>query len=350
MKTCQRAGTLLLVIALAAGCSNSTDKKEPLSNAEDVVPVRLEPVTREFVSNAIRTAGLVRASNEVKLSFEQPGEIAEILTSEGAIVSKGQELARLDRTIHQARLEKAKISFEKAERDLNRLEKLLLDSVVTQQQVLDANSLLSNARADLEIAKHSLEKSTVTAPFSGQITLKLVEEKELVAAGTPAFVLTDLSSVKIELSVADDQIHRIGTNDPVSVFSDAYPSRNFEGSVSLKSVRADPVTGTFKVEARVPNSQRHLLSGMVVRVVISSAVRTEALLIPIEGHVAGDAGAHFLFVYDPETSTVTRRQVEIGNVVGNKLEITQGIAEGDLIVVSGSEYIRDGAKVTANPK
>jgi len=336
--------TLWIVSLLSIGILNIQNSESQPSSGEEPIPVKVVTVEERTIHSQIVVSGIVRPKEQVKLSFRLGGEVVDLPFDEGDRVDRGDVLARLDRTEIRARATQARIGLDKAKRDLERARKLYEEETATLQQVQDATSAFEKAEADLVIAEYNRAHSEIRAPFSGRIAFRFVRENERIAPGTPALVLMDIREVKVEIGVSDSEIGRIRREDRADIRVDAYPSEAFVGRVARKAIAADPTSGTFKVEIAVENRDERLLPGMVAQATVQAQPRTR-MCVPVEALSQGSGGKGILFVVDPTTDRVHRKEVPVGAVVGDQVEVFGEIESGDKVVAGGSAYLKDGDSV-----
>lgn len=336
--------TLWIVSLLSIAIFGTQSVESQPSSEREAIPVKVVTVEERAIRPQIAVSGIVRPKEQVKLSFRLGGEVVELPFDEGDRVNRGDVLARLDRTEIQARARQARVGLDKAQRDLERARKLYEEETATLQQFQDATSAFEKAEADLVIAEHNLTHLEIQAPFSGRIAFRFVQERELIPPGTPALVLVDIQEVKVEVGVSDSDIGKIRREDRADIRVDAYPSETFVGRVARKAIAADPTSGTFKVEIAVENRDERLLPGMIAQATMHIQPHT-GMFVPMEALSRGSGGKGALFVTDPTMDRVHRREVTIGAVVGDQVEVFGGIEPGDKVVAGGSTYLKDGDSV-----
>jgi len=182
----------------------------------------------------------------------------------------------------------------------------------------------------------------ITAPFTGFLGLREVSPGTLVSPGTQVTTLDDIHIIKVDFSVPEKFISALKEGQEIAAGAAAYPGREFRGVVRTIGTRVDPVTRAATVRAEISNEDDALRPGMLLTVDLVSnlaeAVSTrENALVPV-----GDD--QFLFRVR-EDETVERIKVLVGRRYGARVEVTSGLAEGDLVVISGIMRLRDGSRV-----
>lgn len=273
-------------------------------------------------------------------------------------------------------LEEAGAAYAQAERDYQRVEQLYREGAVTRQQlemaetqlkvagerVTAAEARFKGAEAgptteDVELAREQvevaglnamvarakLEDTRLFAPVPGVILQRLAEEGEVVAAGQPVLLFGVMDPVKIRVGVTSTDLSSISVGLPAEVGLDAYPGEIFTGRVVSVPVAAEPQARTFPVELHVENSDGRLKSGMVARVRFQLGETAGVVLLPLSA-VRRMAGNEAVFVLQPDTGKVVKRQVSLGQIYGERVEV-HGLQAGETVVTAGASYLNDGDAV-----
>jgi RND family efflux transporter MFP subunit len=341
---------LLVMLACAsvaplAGCGGV-----PASavTAAQPTPVRTAAATSGPATPAITASGLVATRDEMRLSFKVGGVVRTIAVEAGDSVHKGQKLAAIELAEIDAQAQQADAVAAKAQRDLERAERLYADQVVSLEQLQDLRTQAQVTRAAAASARYNLGYATITAPRDGVVLRKLVEERELVAAGAPVLIIgaQDRGYV-VKTGLADREIVQLKLGDPAEIRMDAWPGRALPGTVSEISRSADERTGMFPVEIKVDSAPDPLASGLVAKVLIHPATSRAGTLtyVPIAALVEGNADRAFVFVVDGEH--VRRQAVRIAFFAGESVALLEepALAPGTRVVTEGALYLADGERI-----
>jgi len=355
--------TLLFVIVLwAAGCGKDEEKTGARTGGGRDVPVEVTEVTIGDLKEVISLTGDVRPWREVNIVPDVPGKVAKIYVKEGDRVEKGQLLAKLDTRAAELQLEQAKAglavaqaNFNSASKDWERIQELHEKGTVSPQQYEKvqlayeaAKAQLQQAKSALNLARHQLEVSAMRAPFSGVITGKNINEGEYInpamsgmgPGGSSVLTLMDLSKVKVRVNIPERDIGKIHVGQEAHITADPYPGRVFIGRVSSINPAADRMSRTFKVEITVPNGGLELRAGMYARVKIITAESKNVPVIPVDG-VISQGGENYVYVV--ENGRAFKRPVQLGLREGSYVEVIDGLREGEKIITTGKEMVKDGA-------
>ncbi len=342
--------TFLLLIVLSS-CKKEEDKNE----IEKAIPVRIVKVESKSTSIPIHSSGKLSSISETKLSFKTGGIVQHIFVEEGETVKRGQVLASLNLEEIQAKVNQAKVGFDKAERDFLRIEALYQDSVVTLEQFQNITSALEVAKANLQIANFNLNHSKIIAPTNGKILKRFVEENELVAPGTPVIILGRTGNTWImRVGVTDKDIGKLKIGNKAKVKIDAFPNKLFDAIVTEIASAANPYNGTYEIELTIKTKVKKLISGMVANTEIFPDVRKKLKIIPVAALVNADGQQGSVFIPTENNTIAKKIKIEISSILNNSVVIKNGLDNIDKVITDGVEYLSDGERIrvidTANFK
>jgi membrane fusion protein (multidrug efflux system) len=301
------------------------------------------------------------------------GIIRERLFEEGSHVEAGQPLYQLDDATYRAVFESAKASRERAEAaaeisrlNTGRAEELLKVNAVSDQEYQNLLAVQRQATADVAVANAQLESSQVQlnyarirSPITGRVGKSTVTPGALVTADQaealtvvhqldPMYVdvtqsASELIAMRRQLS---DSALKLADEIPVTILLDDGSRYPQEGSLAFEDAAVDPTTGSVAIRIVVPNPESLLMPGMYVRAMVGSAVLDDALLVPQQGVTRDPKGQAVAMVLTSE-DIVEQRTVEVGQAVGDKWLVRDGLAAGDRVIVEGLQKIRPGAPAQA---
>lgn len=353
----------LAILLILSGCPDRSrpegraGQSSTLDRGASAHPVELTEVRAEDVIEWIRAVGSIHADQQVELSAEVGGRLAEIEVEVGDLVEEGDLVARLDderlriaRDLARAEVEMARANLEKSRRDAQRQVSLYEGQVTSEFSLEQANlkarideGQLKVAQARLAVAERNLADASIISPVEGEITRKHVEVGELVEAGTPLFEVAKIDRVKIVVHVSELEVTRLHKGQEAEISVDGHPGVVFRGAVNTISAQADPQTRAFPVEILVVNDQAEkLLPGFIGRARIRGRTFENAISLPEEVVVESD-GRPVVFVATGDTASA--RSVETGFADRGRLLITQGLEPGDRVIVTGQQSLRDGDRI-----
>jgi membrane fusion protein, multidrug efflux system len=343
LQTPMRIHTALLLATLTlSACSRSTVPTPPTA----ATPVRVAVAVDGPAAPAIRTHGLLANKDEFRLAFKMGGIVRRISVREGERVRRGERLAELEQAEVAAQVEQARQAQEKAQRDVERGERLYADKVISLEQLQDLRTQSRLTQAALSSAEFNSSHAAIFAPRDGTVLRRLVEEREVVAAGTPVVVVgAEDRGFVVRAGLADRDIVQVKLNDRVQVRLDALPEQVLEGAVSEIASAAEPQSGMFPIEVTLRPMALPLKSGLVAKLDMTpaSAVSGSRVHVPIAAIVAGTGRRASVFVL--ENQQARRREVTVAFIEGESVALSSGVAVGERVITDGALYLEDGEPV-----
>ena len=343
-------------LLLAAGFAWGQDNR--------AVPVKvMRPVTAP-VYEELPLTGSVTTRRRSRLSPEVAGLVAKLYVDEGDEVMQGDALLELDRDLAvidraraAAQVAEARARLTEALRKQDEAARLVEQKHIPRTRHEAAQAVVAMDRAALERLKKELERQeelvrrhTVSAPFDGVITRKLVEQGEWVKIDTPLFELTEINRLRVNVPVPQFYFGDVQPGAPVRLTFDAYPHRDFPAAVTMKVPVSSETARTFPVRIDIDNGERLVAPGMSVRVVfrLGGAGAGESLLLSRDAVIRKPDGSASVWVVQSDTEGMKARQVTVstGRAYRGSIEITSGdVHAGDHVVVRGNEILRPGQLV-----
>jgi membrane fusion protein (multidrug efflux system) len=339
-------GILVLAVVCLAGCGGGAQEGgggggfQFPPTAVEVAPVEAGPI-----SDVFETVGTIEATEAVTMVSEIDGSVVALPFREGDELESGALIAQLD----DAELA-ASLARSEAWRDLRRTAYDRIRDVVEReagaaQDLDDAAAALKVAEADVALAHARLAKTRITAPFSGIVGPREVSPGAFVRAGDPITELAQIAQLEVVFSVPERYLAELRRGAEVTVSTPAYPEHDVTGRIYVVDPILDPDTRSVRVIARVQNPGRRFRPGMSANVTAVLSARELALTIPSEAVFA--EGEQFLaYVVQPD-STVARASLRLGTRLAGRVEVLEGVSEGDLVVRAGHQKLFPGGKVMA---
>ena len=326
----------VLIFLLISACSNHREQK-PLTQK---IRVKTAPVARKTIAPPLHASGILALKDEIKLAFKTGGIIKRIFVDEGQKVKKGALLARLDLAEIEARKNQAQSAYRKAERDFKRVSRLYADSVVTFEQLQNAQTALDVAGSNLRIAEFNLKHSAIYAPSNGKIYKKLFNEGEMVNPGMPVLIFgNEASGWIIKTGLADRDILQIQLGDSARIQFDPYPNQYFSAVVSEVAAVASPKTGLYEVEIRLINPSRPLLSGFVGRIEIFPSKGETVWMIPVEALLEGKGMTGKVYAPAEDEKSVRLIEVQIAYILDGRVAVRTGLEKISRVITDGVSYL-----------
>jgi RND family efflux transporter MFP subunit len=397
-KNVASVGLLAATLAVAAGCARGRAAEGAATNPP--IKAHVVPVVSRDVRRNVEAVGSLFPFEEVTVSSEVEGRVAEIYVDVGDRVARTRPLVkilpvelRLAVEQEQAALEQIKVRLtssgggnalehpqdaaevKKAEADRTDAEqkyaraKELFDQGLIARGVFDeAETRYNAARAGYDMALQSvrnlqaqaaqrsaavaladkkLNDAVIRAPFAGQVKARMVSPGQYVKVQTPVMVLVDNDPLRLRLNVPEKMAAWVAVDQEVKVQVEAYPARTFVGKIARLNPSVDPQTRSFEVEALLDNSEGLLKPGFFARVTIASSHVDRALLVP-EGALRYLYGVYKVYAVDK--GLLRETEVKLGSRDRDEVEVVEGLRAGAQVAVplEGQEP-RDGAPVLVTP-
>ena len=321
------------------------DKNKIIKSAfENGVAVTTEKVLRKEMDNKLTLVGSTIPIKEAQVQSQSSGEITELHIKLGDRVNKGDLIAKIDDKMKQFAYENAKITVSKLETDMNKIINMYERNAATETQYREIKYAYENSKIQLEQSKKQLEYCKIVAPFSGIITTKSVEIGSYVnvVPPTPVCYIVDISSLKIALNVSENDVYKLNEGKKVKVTSSIFPTAEYTGVITYVSPKSDR-GHNYSIEISIVNQKEFTLkSGTFVNVEIDFETKRSPLLIPRQSLIGSINDAK---VYVVENGKAVIKKIAIGAEYDKYLEIIDGLAEGEEIIVSGQVNLEDKIQV-----
>jgi len=375
---------------------------------EIIIPVRTALVGKGEVNSFLKVTGVVEANETVRVTSEIMGQAKEVKVKDGEEVNKGdilivlgdeqikiqvaQAQATLDsiqassdkiksgarpQEIKQAEsaLLQAKMNRDSVEENYLRMEKLFSEKAISEQQyeqaknqyeiadvqyqsaqesyelviegaaeedIKSVEAQVRQTKAALDMAKYQLKNTQITAPISGKVTSITVSSGEMVAPSVPLLSIIDVSRIFVKVGISEKDISKIKEGQTVHLEIDAFPEEKFQGEVVSKGVAVDQMSKTLEVKIEILQPEVDIPVGVFARGDILVKTNQDALIIPSSALTRKKDG---IYVYVIEEGIARQKEVVLGIIQNERVEILKGLSEKEEIVVLGNQELQDGLKV-----
>lgn len=360
----------LMVVAIGwTACSRnhgSDDEDGASANPDSAVAqVTLTHVERGEIESLLTITGTIAAlpNQDVKVSSLVAGRIARLTAAEGDHVRRDQVLAQIeDRTYRdqlqqaEAAVEQAKANLENATLNRDRNETLFKRGIAAGKDVEDARTqvsvnraAVSQAEAQLALARLQLSRTEVRSPLSGIVVKRFVSDGEQVdgTAAQPIFEVVNLQPAELFGNVPADYLGRIHVGQTLTISTDAFPGRNFEGRVVAISPAVDSSTNVGLVRIRIANREGLLRLGIFLSAQVPLEIHLNALVVPPQAIYRDAEGQPRVYrVQGQEADAVP---VKLGIETAKQVELLSGAQEGDAVILTGGYGLAKHAKIQVQP-
>lgn len=302
--------------------------------------VKTEEVSLDFVSN-----GNFEPTQELTFAAEKSGKVTKVLVKEGDYVSVGQTLAIVRSDVINVNAQTANSSYQNAAADYSRYENAYKTGGVTKQQLDQAKLAMVNSKAQLTQANINVGDTRIKAPISGFINKKYIEPGSILtgAPATDLFDIVNVSKLKLKVTVNEGEVASLKIGNTINVKAGVYPDKTFSGKITFIASKADESLN-FPVEIEIANNASNdLKAGMYGTAEFASKQQKQALMVVPRNAFVGSVSSNQIFVI--ENGTAKLKTVTAGRILGDKVEIVNGLSNGETVIVTGQINLQNGSKV-----
>src|SRR5436190_15505672 len=334
---------LILSGSLLIGCRNKDKKITPQTKQPRPQATRVDAfiVTPRTISESMEVPGTLLAKETTEIHPEVSGRVVSINISEGRNVSQGTVLAKLYDGDLQAQLRKLEVQMSIAQKTEERQAQLLKIQGISQQDYDLSLLNVNNIKADIEIIKTSIQKTTIRAPYSGKLGLKNISIGAYITPATLLTTITQIDPLKLDFSVPEKYSDRIKLGQKVT-FKVQSQAKQYEAKVIATEISVSETTRSLLIRSIVQNKNAELLPGTFANVQLKFDPNPNALMIPSEAILPQARGKKIISFNGGNAKFV---DVTTGVRDSAFVQITDGINVGDTIVITGLLSVRPGAKI-----
>ncbi|MBX9943068.1 MAG: MdtA/MuxA family multidrug efflux RND transporter periplasmic adaptor subunit, partial [Reyranella sp.] len=329
------------------------------------VPVGVAAAAKGDIPVVIRALGTVTPLATVNVKTQITGKLVEVHLKEGQMVKEGELLAVVDPRTYEVALQQAQGQLQRdeallknAQIDLERYRKLVAQDSIARQQLDTQAALVRQYEAALIInqalvdaAKLNVTYTRIVAPLTGRIGLRQVDRGNYVTMGdaTSICVIIQVQPISVVFTIPEDSLPavrrrlRSGATLEVRALDRAQKVELGLGRLDTSDNQIDATTGTVKLRAVFENAEENLFPNQFVNVRLMVETVKDATVVPSAAIQRGQPGT-FVYLVKPD-ETVEIRVVDLGATDGERVAITKGLQVGDLVVIDGTDRLRDGAKI-----
>lgn len=332
------------IIALVIYRVNSNEKINDKSNvkrtmsAMSVQGMVLKP--QRFDDN-LSLSGTLEANEEIDIRSEISGIVESINFEEGAKVSKGQVLFRVNDLELRAQLSKVQTAQQLSSENQRRAKLLLEKQAISQEEFDISNADFESSKAESQLIAAQLSKTTVRAPFSGTIGLRYISKGTYVTPATPIAKLVNTSQLKITFSIPEKYASQMKVGNSLT-FTTSNSKESYTATIYALEPQVDIATRTLKMRAIADNKEGKLYPGTFANVSLPLETVEDALMVPTESLIPIQNGK---VIFVSENGKAKQVQVEIGTRTDSMVRILSGIKAGDTILTSGVMSLKNGTSV-----
>lgn len=329
-----------MVLLLAGNKKKMKEQTTSVAQAEGTEVVSTYTVTKEACNRSFTSNGVAQANSELNFVSEVTGRVTAVYVNKGSKVGKGTPLLKIDSELLEADYKATLASYEALKKDEERFTRSYEAGGVTSQQLDNIRTQLVAAESRLTVSKWKLDNAVVKAPIGGTINNRFVEPGALIAPNVPLFEIVDESRIKVTCNVPESKVKLLAVGQKVTAESSDAAANTFTGTIKSIGVKTDRGLN-FPVEIILDKNQ-NLHVGMYLKVHFDSKEEQTGIMIPRKAVVGSVLSAD---VYVAENGKAVKREVKLGDMFGDNIEILDGLEEGDEIIISGLMNVSDGVDI-----
>ncbi|MCF0058425.1 efflux RND transporter periplasmic adaptor subunit [Dyadobacter sp. CY356] len=319
-------------------------EKEGKSAGSGAIPVNVYVVGMETIDNQIFASGTVLPNEEVNLMAEISGRLVKLNIQEGSYVTKGQLIAKINDRELKAQLQKVEFNQDLARKIELRQQKLLKVEAINLEEYDITSNNIRVLDADKEVIESQLEKTEIRAPFNGRIGLKNISEGAYMAPGTSIVTIIQSNPIKIDFTVPEKYTSNIHVGSAITFNLDG-DAANYSAKVVALEPKVDESLRTLRIRAIAQNPSGKFVPGMFVKVKAALAANNKAVMIPTEAIVPVLKGKKVFVV---KNGKATEAMVTTGLRTEKKIQVLDGLQQGDSLITSGIMAIKPNSLVKVN--
>jgi len=308
------------------------EKNKVVDRSAISVPVTTTKAYVAPVSGKFSVPAIVEPYNSANISINSAGKLKQLNIELGSAVTKGEFLGSIDNGVKYVNLESSQLLLDKYEIDYKRVKDLYEGKAATEVDYNNAKYNYENAKTQVALIKQQIADGNVTAPISGTVTKKNVEEGEFVNIGTVIGTIVDISKLQSFVMVSEKNVYSLQKGMPVVIHTEIYPEKEFKGTIKYISPNGDE-SHNYEVGITVQNDNRvSLKGGTFILVDFDVKNATSALQIP---KVALVEGLKNPYVYVVENKKAVAKKLVLGRDLGENIEVLSGLNADEQVITSG---------------
>ena len=329
---------LIVIVLIPKRNRNASPTEAPPVNVT-IMTITAEPE----IADTFDVPAVIEPNRIVRISAEVAGRIESIPLKKGSLVHSGDLLIRLNDDLLLPEFEGAQAQLKRDQIEYERVANLVKENVSTKRDLDNATSQLALSKSHLAEVRARLERTRILAPDTALLNDLLVEEGEYVQVGTPLAELVDVDTVKAFVEVPERDISYFAAGLKAGVFINVKgEEKSLIGTIAFISKLADERTRSTRMEIILDNKEGLFQSGQIVRVRLTRQILQDAIFIPLQAVIPMEEGKA---VYVVNSSQAHRREVELGIIKGDRIQVTKGLAQGDRLIIAGHRFISPNQEV-----
>ncbi|MGQ7855541.1 efflux RND transporter periplasmic adaptor subunit [Pedobacter sp. WC2501] len=332
---------LLIATMIFSFIQNNGEEEKP---ADDTAWVEVEPIKASLVSDEIAVSGNIEGTTTVQVGFMVPGKVNVISAKAGDFISKGQLIASLDPTGYSLNKQLTEVQLNEARDEYNRMKLMYDKHSISESDFSKIAFSLQKAQVQQRLEEKQLRDTRLYSPINGVLLTKQTEVGEIITAGTPLFVVSDIKMVTVLAFVPENEVGRLHIGETANVTISAL-GKTFEGQITEVGAQADAASRSFTVKIKVENKELQIRPGMLAEARIEVKGQKSIIQLPLESIIGDQGNQHFVYVADQTGQKAFKRKVTLGKMRSSSIEVLSGLSIGDRVIISGQSKLSDGTPI-----
>ena len=329
-----------IVALLASNKKKMNEEAASTIQSETGVSVSTVTVEEETYSLDFSASGTTQAVSELNFVSNVQGRVIAIYADNGKFVRKGDPLLKIESDLLESDYKASLAAYEAMLQDVQRFTNSNQAGGVTDQQLDNMKTQLTAAESRLDRSRKMLEDAVVKSPMSGVINSRYVELGSLIAPNAPLFDIVHESQLKVIVGVPESKVKLLAKGQKVTLTNTVEQGRTYTGRINYIGIKTDRGLN-YPVEVYL-DKDSSLRIGMYLKVQFADNAERTGVLVPRKAIVGSAKAAN---VYVVEGGKAVRREVALGDMIGDKVEVIDGVSAGDQLIVAGIMNVADGADV-----
>lgn len=320
------------------------------SMPEPELPVEVLTVTAQTWRPSIQSIGYIEPYQGVDVTTSVAGMVEQVHFESGARVKKGELLVSLESSVERANLKAAEARLAAAKNTWTRNQKVYQRKLISAEDVEEVESAYKVAAAEVASLQATIARLQVKAPFSGQLGIREIQPGQYLQPGNIIANLESNDNMRVRFIIPQKNLPDISIDMPVELRTEVYPEQSFKGSLNAIEPSVDRDSGIIQLQAKVPNPEQKLRSGMYAAITIWQQEQANTVVVPQQA-INFTLYGEMVYVVTENAENgetvlrVKQRQVKVGQRRGDEAVILSGLAAGDMLVTSGQVRLDNGARV-----
>jgi RND family efflux transporter MFP subunit len=334
---------ILIIVIVAVAVRIVSFRSDSTGRQKMPTLVKITFPERQKVVQRIQLTGDISPIRQANVFARVSGNLESIKADIGDYVKSGQLLARIDTTELAQTYRQTEATYQNAKTVYDRAKTLRDQNLISKQEFDNDETGMIIAKENYETARTRLDYAQITAPFTGYVTRRYLDPGALVGSGNSTlFKLMDIDVMKILVNVLEKDVPLVKVGTKAIIEVDAYPGKEFTGSVTRLSQALDMSTRTMPVEIDIANKDHILKPGMFASVSLIIKERENILTIPVQAMLSDTSGN---FVYLAGQGKAHRQNIQAGVEQDSFIEVVSGLTDTDSLITTGQQYAKDGGPI-----